>query len=338
MANSIYHSLTDLIGLFTAHAHKPAVMSQDLDVSQLVNHVVEAVDPKMRVMAKYAQKLTGPVSHTWEYLDHVANNIPAGLVLDKSDFRIDPRLRLLFESELSMQQLFNSAMPLISTNDNTTQQKRDRAYMLLCMEKREHGFLGADLAGDIIRREVKQISVTFSNHKILSAGYDEESAKRGFKSCAFEGILQKIRSIIQLPYQEYKNLIERKIQLHHQLNVSHDSSPVALDGFINHNDYSTSSHPELVEIEKQLAATRMKIESPEQHLTTVVDVLNHPEQYLKVDKQTMILSNMGIKLDQIAADGGVVIEFAEVEIEQSLKRIAMIVSSNSDEIYQPLIH
>lgn len=338
MSHSIYHSLTDLYELFTAHAHKPAVISHDLDLPQLVNHVVDAVDPRMRAISKYAKKLSGPVTNTWEYLDYVANNIPAGPVLDKRDYKIDPRLKLLFESECSMQQLFNSISPLIDENENIMQHNRDRAYMLLCMEKHEHEFFGADIAGDIIRREVKQTSVTFSNRKFLSAGYGVESAKRGFKSCAFEGILKKIRCIIQLPQQDYKNLIERKMQLRHQLNAGHDSSPVVMGGFSNRNDYITSLHPELSGIEKQLTDTRIKIESPEQHLANAVDVLSQPEKYLKVDKQTVILSNMGIKLDRSTSDGGVVIDFAEVEIEQTLKRIAMIVSVDSGEVFQPPMH
>lgn len=320
MGNYISNSLVNLLELFTSHTHKPGALKDAADLTQMVEHVVDVVDPRIRVIGRYAQKLSQPLSRTWDYLTEMANLIPGGVTINRENFTSDPRMKLIFDNQTELQQLLESASPLLHHHTNKKTQTSSDVFMLLCMEKRERNFLGTELEGDIIKRDVMQTSVTFSNRKFLSAGYNEEDAKLGFKKCTLDGLLHKAHGLIMQSHNEQKQLIARKNQLHKQ------------------HDRLADTHPELQDIKRQLTEVRIKSESPDHRLSQILEVLNHPEQYLKMETHSMRLSNLGIKLPDDAMENGFNIKYAEVEIEQSLKRAIMIVNCSADEIISRRVH
>ncbi|WP_455366192.1 hypothetical protein [Kaarinaea lacus] len=336
MGNYLSNSLSNLLELFTAHTHKPSALKSTADITQMVEHVVDVIDPKIRVIGRYSQKLSQPVSQTWEYLNDMANLIPGGTELNRSRFAGDPRLKLIFDSQGVIQQLLESLPPLI--HEKVSADTSHRVHMLLCMEKSEHNFLGTELAGDIIKRDVLQTRVSFLNRKILSAGYAVDDAKLGFKKCALEGLLHKAHTLVLDTRNEQKQLIERKKQLHQQLHTIHDAKYQPHSTIFSRNDHLTDTSPELLDIERRLTELRIKSESPDQHLTQTIEVLSHPEQYLKLVKHSLHVDKLGIKLTGDNIEHGYTIEYAEIEIEQSLKRITMIVDCAAEEIFAHQVH
>ena len=265
----------------------------------MAEHVVDVVDPRIRVIGRYAQKLSQPLSHTWDYLTEMANVIPGEVTLDWDNFSNNPHMKLLFESQSALQQLLDTIDSLLQhhSHDTTDKNRADsQLYMLLCMEKRERNFLGTELAGDIIKRDVMQTSVTFSNRKFLSAGYNEEDAKLGFKRCALEGLLHKTHGLIMQSRNEEKQLIARKRQLRQQLLTMHETKYMQESSLFSHKGRLTDAHPELVDIERQLTDIRLKSESPSHHLSQIIETLMHPDQHLKMEKQSLTLNKLGIKL------------------------------------------
>ena len=290
MGNYISNSLTNLLELFTSHSHKPSVIKSSADITQMVEHVVDVVDPKIRVIGRYAQKLSQPLSHTWDYLNDIANLIPGDVSLSKATFANDPRMKLIFDSQGVIKTLLDTVSSLIQHPVNDNNKSSTVVYMLLCMEKTERNFLGSELAGNIIKRDVLQTKVTFTNRKFLSAGYAEDDAKLGFMKCALEGLLHKAHSLVIESRNEQKQLIERKRQIRQQLNTSHAHVPKEHSNIFTRNDYLLDAPPELQDIERQLAELRIKSESPDHHLGQIIEVLNRPEQYIKMEKQTLLLN------------------------------------------------
>lgn len=331
MSGHIPSSLTNLLDLFTTHPHKPSVLKCDVDVDQMVEHVVDVVDPKIRVIGRYAHKLMQPLSHTWDYLTDMADMVPDGVTLSSVTYSDDPRMKAIFSTQAVVQQLLGTIEPLLHEKQNNV--TPGQVYMLLSMEKKESSFLGAEINGDIIRRDVLQTKVTFSNRKFLSAGYDENDARLGYKRCALEGLLHKAHDLVLQSRNEQRQLIERKRELHHQLHATGKILPKDHSFIFTRNDYLDDAPPELIEIERQLTEMRIKSDSPDYHLDQIIEVLKHPEQYLRMESQSMVLSNLGVKLSGKTMDAGVNIDYAEVEVENELKRVTMIVNSPVEEIH-----
>jgi hypothetical protein len=118
----------------------------------------------------------------------------------------------------------------------------------------------------------------------------------------------------------------------------HDAKYRPQSSIFTRNDHLVDASPELKDIERQLADIRFKSESPDQHLLQTIEVLSHPEQYLKMEKQAIRVNNLGVKLSGDSAEHGLTIEYAEVEIEKSLKRVAMIVECTVEEVFPQHVH
>ena len=317
MGSYLQNSLTNLLELFTSQSNRHATNTGDFDIAQMTEHVVDIVDPKIRVIGRYIQKLNTPITNTWNYINDIASSIPGGIEFSKPAYINDPRTRLVVGSQDEMNRLVDNAIALLDKKPDQFAKLAGQMYMLLCMELKKHSFLGAELSGEIIKREVQQTSVKFINRKVLSSGLTEKAARTGFKNCAIEGLLHKIQHDILQHNQDYKSLIQQKTSLRRKLQNT---------GQGNISDMN----PEMREIEKQLADTRFKSASPDQHLASTIDVLNHPEQYLDVNRKSIALNKLGIKQEGKAQEGSIIIDYAEIEVEQSLKRIAMIVNTAAD--------
>lgn len=305
---------------------------------ELIEHIVDVIDPKIRVINRYTQKLAPPLSHTWSYLNDMAGMIPGGPSLNRANFANNPMLKLIFKSPRELDQLLDNLPDL--TDDSADLNKSEKVYLLLCMEKQEHNFFGSELAGEIIIRDVLQTKVNFVNHKILSAGFSEEDAKLGFEKCALEGLLHKAHELLLQSRDDLKLLVERKKQLHQQLRtIAQDSEQNTNSGIVSRKNSSVaSSHPELINIERQIRDIRIKSESPDEHLLKIIEVLKHPDHYLRMQRNSMRLNNMGIKLSGGTTEKEITIEYSEVEIVNSLKRIALIAECPARNIFPQLVH
>ena len=160
----------------------------------------------------------------------------------------------------------------------------------------------------------------------------------GFKNCALEGLLQKAHDLVLASRSEHKHLIERKRQLHQELHAINDSKYKDHSSLFTRNDHLLTAPPELLEIERQLTEIRIKSESPDHHLMQTIEVLSHPEQYIKIQNHSALLSSSGIVLPANTDQKGTAIEFAELEVENELKRVTMIINCSVDEVFPTKVH
>ncbi|MGD8558640.1 MAG: hypothetical protein PVH04_03175, partial [Gammaproteobacteria bacterium] len=98
------------------------------------------------------------------------------------------------------------------------------------------------------------------------------------------------------------------------------------------------THPELQEIERKLRELRNETASPDFHLEQAVKVLSHPDQYLKVDNQQIAVNKFGVKQSKANANNAVIIDYADIEIENELKRTSVIASCPLQEIFPVQAH
>jgi hypothetical protein len=245
--------------------------------------------------------------------------------VSRKNFSIDPRVRVLFENLESMRKLVNDSASLAEFF--TTHKNADLAYAFLSMEKKERAFLGVELDGEMLKREVMQTAVTFSGHHLLSPGLTESAAKDGIKCCSFAGLLKKVNQLIMQSHYQIKGLEERKQGLTGQIR----SLKAELKNSEDENVLTAASieklHHELKEVDRGLAQTRLETDSPDRHLQLIVDVLSNPEQHISIKRDSLSVNNLGIKTEHAH-----IIEYAEIDIETSLQRVALIVNIPRDDL------
>ena len=77
--------------------HHKSIFWRYSEIAEVVELVVDAVDPKIRVVSRYNKQLRGPVETTWHYLDGLIGLIPGDMRISKRRFGIDPRVRVMFD-------------------------------------------------------------------------------------------------------------------------------------------------------------------------------------------------------------------------------------------------
>jgi hypothetical protein len=317
--------LTCLMDYMRSKSHYKASFWRRSEISEAVETVVDVVDPKIRVLSRYNKRLRGAVETTWAYLDTLTEYLPQAMHISRKSFGVDPSVRVLFENVDSMLRLVNESEKL--TDFFAIQPNADTAYVFLSMEKNERNFLGIEMSGEMLKREVMQTAVTFSDHHLLSPALSELDAKEGIKCLGFVGLLNKVNQVIMQSHYDVKKLEETKQDITTEIRDLKTTAKNAVDGDVLTTASIETLHNQLQDVERELVQAKMETDSPDLHLKLIVDVLNEPEKYLKIEGKSLSVNNLGIKSEQAH-----VIEYAEVGIEQLFKRVAMIVNFHRDDL------
>ena len=288
-------------------------------IAQAVEMVVDVVDPKIRVISRYNKRLQSAVETTWQYLDSLMKYLPAAMHISRKSFSIDPRVRVLFENADAMLRLLNESAHVSEFFD--AHPDAQTTYVFLSMEKNERNFLGVELDGEMLKREVMQTAVTFTDHHLLSPALSEQEAKEGIKCLGFVGLLNQANQVIMQSHLDVKRLEAKKQGITSEVRDLKAASKNSADADVLTTASIEKLSNELHEVERELVQARMETDSPERHLQVIVDILQEPDKYLKADSQSLSVNNLGIKAEQAH-----IIEYMEVEIEKLFKRVAMIVS------------
>jgi hypothetical protein len=295
------------------------------EIAQAVEMVVDVVDPKIRVVSRYNKRLRSAVDTTWQFLDTLMKYLPATMHISRKSFSIDPRVRVLFENVDSMLRLLNESAHL--TEFFNSHPQAETSFVFLSMEKNERTFLGVELDGDMLKRDVMQTAVTFADHHLLSPALHEQEAKEGIKCLGFVGLLNHVNQVIMQSHFDIKRLEESKREITAEIrNLKATAKTAATDDILKTVSIE-KLHNELNDVERGLVQARMETDSPERHLQFIVDVLQEPDKYLKIKSESLSVNNLGIKSEQAH-----VIGYAEMEIEKLFKRVAMVVSFHRDDL------
>lgn len=325
MGKTFEIELTCLMDYMRSKSRYKASFWPRSEIAEVVEMVVDVVDPKIRILSRYNKRLRNSVETTWKYLDTLASYLPASMHISRKSFSIDPAVRVLFENVESMLRLLNESEKL--TGFFTDHPNAEKAHVFLSMDKNERTFLGVELDGEMLKRDVMQTAVTFTDHHLLSPALSEQDAKEGIKCLGFVGLLHKINQLITQCHYDVKKLEETKQGITSEIRNLKSTSKNAGDDEAFARASLEKLHDQLQEVEHDLVQARMKTDSPDRHVQFIVDVLGEPEEYLKVEEKSLSVNNLGIKTEQAH-----VIEYAEVEIEQLFKRVAMIVSFDRDDL------
>ena len=307
-----------------------------LDLSKQTEYVVDSIDPKIRVVYRYARKLAKPIRITEEYLLGLSDLIPGEMNINANSVTLDPRIQLFFKNTEQMQKVFNGSQKLMGFLSQNSNQKLENVYALLCMNKTERTTFGVRLKGQILLREVRQQTVSFSSHRLIEPAATAAEARQGFKRCAFDDLLTRTNKIILQHNENYQQLVTQKAALLKTFKSERVDHAFKNSFAFSPNSW-VSSHPELLRLDQEINDQKLNIASPEQHLERVRETLSHPEDYIKVDKTSIVLDRLGVKLDSDTQKDSYKIDLAEVAVDQRPEHFSVVIKYPIDALKKLLV-
>lgn len=285
-------------------------------VRDLVERAVDATDPWLRAVSGYRKKLRPAVVRA---LDHVAvmmDALPPPVPLCFSCFDENPLLRALFTSKAEMASILGNdrSLKLFLQGAGTTPRE---IVALLVMEKKENTIFGVEMSGDVVVRDVPQLTVSFVSHRFVDPAADEDETRRLLRFRAYDRLIGLALKRISGMKVERKDLEGRRAMLRSKLDLLQQG------GWGFEGDGS-EPNPDMPGLEEEIGRINTRLgrlggddRMLEVYLDALVDVLGHPDQHLWGKADTIILDSRGIKRSQLVENAH---ELTLIELENSAGR------------------
>lgn len=304
-----------LQSLFSTTPNHPGKFDAAL-IRGAIERVVGGTDPRLRMATQYQKKLWPAVERSMDYVNELVDSLPPPVEISSRRFTTDPRLRALFASSKHLQEILSFGQELHQYRQRIGGGLPTDLYALLRTERTEKTVFGVALEGNIIRRDVPQMTVNFHDHRIAFPAGSETKTRREIKKRAFDHLIETalaqlvaVRTKKQELELQQRQLFQRKTKLLKGASVGLEP---LLDLQANAMVTPAAIDRRLREIETELKRLRADSATLDQHLVKVAATLREPEKYLRLDRVTLTLDHMNIKVDKEAASTANTITFDEI--------------------------
>jgi hypothetical protein len=297
-----------------------------------IERLVQKVSPAIRNIRGYRKQLRLPVAKAKTYIEGLVAAIPGPLPLSAADWGRDSPAEPLFIDAGQVRELLRNSGALQSFfHEGSTPQ----AVALLTATRQEKTIFTSELQGEIIRRDVPQLAVDFTDHRVVAPAATEPLNRLALREGALDLLgLRALEHLTSLKSQkedlsEERRLLEVKLKI---LQARNRSLEGLLESDRESADKAVRIRELLAEIAHELGTVTAVLGPPEDALKHLLVFLNFPEYVLTFQLLTLRLNWMGVKVGKDAADPGREIRLAELEIKDRLKRVAVLVTIDRDEV------
>ena len=266
----------------------------DPDLPEALKRAAWRVEPRLEQARGWPKHYVRPIAGALAQARKVAAGIPGPVTLDAGRYAADPYVHVLFGSAEAIDHLLRTS-PAVKSYIGTAQE--GEAYALLTAIRREKHVLGMELEGDIVRRDVPQTQVWFTDHQLLGLAKSEAEAREALLWILFDRFLERVAvGVERLRAERYR------------LNQEKDLAQARLRGATATS--RSGAKAVLERVLKQLTETVQSLELENLH-DVFETVLSHPQDCLYLRPYDLILDAMGT-VHTRPGEGASQIEFVEL--------------------------
>ncbi len=303
------------------------------EVAQAIEHVVEGIEPRLRLVPAYQRKLGAAVKKALSHIDHTVDRIHGPLQLDRSNYIQVPEVNALFASPDELDGMFNDSDDINKFLCQPRELRLEEAWALLCVCKEEKTVLGMELSGDAVRRDVVQTTVNFYDHKLMAPADNADAVRAGIKKCIFDALITHgLHHIVGLKMQR-RELEDQHRILHARLRAR-QAAGNGLSSLLASVD--SSAQPQ-ASVEEELRETEQRLRQlPPSHsvldayLEEIRAIMDNPADFISLEEPCYCLNQMGIQVDCDSASPAHQVCFSELHIAKVLKRVVTLVQFRRD--------
>ena len=303
-------------------------------IEMATERVIDGTYPRLRSVPDYRKRLREPVICAIDHVIDLVDLLPEPLSALSSEYAADPRLPALFVSPEHLREVFGND-PAISEFRESHPDTSERVTALLLTERKEKNTLGIELEGEILRRDVAQVTVSFSSHRLVDPALSADEARRQLKRRAFDHLISLALWRISEAKGERAELIQQRDLLRGKLGLLQRSGwsfESQTDAPVNAND--TGLQNELEEIEAKLAAFSVDEKTLSGQLDIVSAVLSDPKKQFWAEPVDLLLDRMNVKRDPQSLDARP-ISFHELHNARGQRLTMLLVSISPGELPAP---
>lgn len=303
------------------------------DIEDIIEEVVQGTDPRIRLVPGYRKKLEDAIRSSLEFSDSIVEQIPAAIEISRHGFATNPYVNAFFTNVSDMQQVFSHSSEIHDFLEEHWNESPAECCSLLCMNMSEKTVTGMALSGDVLKKDVLQVAVNFSDHRVYAPAASERGTREGLKQCLFGGLVNNaLDHIMQLKLTNHQLQSERSMlhaRLRHLRQKAERAEQAAAPVIPIMNAIEETSQ-KLKHVEDNLLGASPA--SPQESLELVNSVLRHPDEFVQTRELPLRLNKMGIKLDERSTEPANELNLTEVHITNELPRVITLATVPRDEL------
>lgn len=246
---------------------------------QAIERAVERVEPRLRQTSDYPARYRKAVARALEYVQELAQAIPGPVEMNPDLYGRDPFVHALFSCPEEMQRALCMSHAMHEYARRPGGPGTD-AYALMGMRRQEKTAFGMEIQGDILRREVAQRVVYFTDHTLSGLAPTEEEARRLLGWNLFDGLLERVAERLAARQRVRADLLKQRDYLAAKLRRADAASRRAVQQQLNALLDDLAAATQALDL-RRLAAD-------------FDDILLTPEHYLRLEHITLRLDAMGV--------------------------------------------
>jgi len=286
--------------------------------------IVEAVDPRVRVISGYQRKIEPGVVRTILHMRELAKELPhQPIELSRAAWGGDPQLNAFFATAADVPAALGRSAQLRAYFESPANVGAAHVYALLGMLKIEREVFAPALVDGVLRHDVAQTTVSFTNHALVAPAPDVMACRREVGVLIFKRLaalaLERITSLGEraTELEQRKAMIGARLRL---LKLKREGIEQVAGG----GDESA----EIASIERELKATadefsetRVRLATLNTRLEHVNAIFNVPADYVSLEKIDLCVNKMGFKLAAGSSEPASNLKLSVLSIGDGLKAV-----------------
>ncbi len=276
--------MAGLISRLLDHARAPAAPESER-VREAIERAVQRVEPRLRQGRDYPRRYRRAVARALEYVQDLARSIPGPVEMSPELYGRDPFVHALFGSAEQMQHALCMSHAMHEYARRPGGPGED-VYALMGMRRHEKTAFGMEASGEVIRREVAQRVVSFTDHTLSGPAPTEDEARALLSWNLYDSLLARLAERLAARRGARQALQEEKDYLVAQLRTADADRRPALERRLD---------ALLADLAQAQAALDLRHAAAD-----FDDILLNPERHLRLEQVTLRLDGMGV----LRADDG----------------------------------
>ena len=304
------------------------------EIKQTVERVVEQVNPRLRAVGSYRKKLFPVVERAREYVEELTLRVPGPIPVDRESWSNQPLVNTLFGSVDRMRWVLSGPAVRRYLKEHPV---GGDCYAIIAAFPDVSGRLGVEMVSGIMRKDMRQSVLSFSEHEVAVVGGSEAEVREDLQgvaldllvSLAVQDILEQESRVAEI--EERLRIVKLKLRV---ADTRAKGTGLLLDEDLDSLKDRETLTARVSELEKDLARESRGMGGLEQYLDRTVELLAHPEAHLGLERETLRLDRMNIVRKETDDRPGREIEFTRVRRGDRLARVIALIRFERSEVLE----
>ena len=295
-------------------------------IEAATERAIDSTDPRLRALGNYRRRLREPVQCAARRVNTLVDELAPAVEISRRNYGNDPRLRAFFVSADHLQEVLGGMKSVRDYLQSISGPLPDTIYGLLTMEWSERTVLGSEQTGEILRRDVKQVAVTFFDHRFVSTAATEADARWEMKKRGYDYLLKVALERI-LATRGKRQDLKRERQLLNKKIDAMRAGDWGLEGMFAEAETDAQDpaglEAQIAAVEQELLSLGSDAESLQRSLEELAQVLEQPAQWLARRKLSMRLNYMGVRVEESSREPSTLLEVNELYSASGARRLIL---------------